>query len=126
LIEYARSESQLRAGKGKHSNRSHLEGKVKRMLQTYGEHSEQYRKAVEEMGAVEGPEPPEALAYLWQMFQTLDGMRGVGPNGLLGFTPESIKAADSLLDWRLEPREVLALHQLDMVMRFPDIGKPEE
>ena len=69
--------------------------------------------------ALDGPPFPEALRYLWTVFEKLDAMRSVGVNGLERFTPQHIQAGVQLFGWRLAPHEVEALVSLDLVTLYP-------
>lgn len=71
------------------------------------------------------PPLPEVLAELWDIFSTLDRMRGQGYAGPAALTPESIWSADRLFRWDLRPHEVEALHLLDLVTRHPEAGEEE-
>jgi hypothetical protein len=63
---------------------------------------------------------PEPMAYLWDRFETLNGMRTVTEHGPVGFTPEMLRAADQLFGWALSPMEVEALRRLDVAYRHPE------
>lgn len=70
--------------------------------------------------ALEGPEFPDALGYLWDWFLELDyarsttAMEGAGP-----VTYEQVDAWCRLTDRHPEPFEVRALFVLDIAIRFP-------
>lgn len=98
------------------AQRVHLQGLVKR-----GPLHPHYAWALRELM---GPEIPEAVEYLWDRFQILNGMRHEGVHGPAPFTPETIYAANELFCWQLEPQEVDALRLLDLASRHPEITDP--
>lgn len=75
---------------------------------------------------LEGPPFPEALDYLWERFQRLNRMRPESAHGLGALTPPVILAANQLFDWELEPHEVEALADLDLVTRHPETLKGDD
>lgn len=90
------------------TQRVHLMGLVRR-----GVASEQVRRDLE------GPPFPESLDYLWEQFQRLHRMRPEAMNGMAALTPPIILAANQLFGWDLEPYEVEAISDIDLVTRFP-------
>lgn len=69
---------------------------------------------------LDGPPFPEPLGYLWERFETLNGMRSRSEDGPAAFTPEMLLAADTLFDWHLTPMEVEGLRRLDVAYRHPE------
>lgn len=64
--------------------------------------------------------PPDALAYLADIFAELDMMRSYDSTGNpQAFTPTHIMAGAQLFRWALEPQEVRALVLLDRVTLSP-------
>jgi len=70
--------------------------------------------------ALEGPEFPEALRYLWERFERLDAMREAGFHGPARFSPPFLAAACQLFGWTLAPHEVEALTMLDLATLYPE------
>jgi hypothetical protein len=70
--------------------------------------------------ALEGPEFPEALRYLWERFERLDAMREAGFHGPARFSPPFLAAGARLFGWTLAPHEVEALTMLDLATLYPD------
>lgn len=95
--------------------RVHLEGLVRRGVAS---------EAV--MQELEGPPFPDALDYLWTRFQRLHAMRPEAAHGLGALTPPVILAADTLFQWNLEPHEVEAIADLDVVTRHPETMKERD
>lgn len=69
---------------------------------------------------------PDALAYLWERFGVLDGMRTFHMSGPNPLTPDAIRAAAELYRWTLSPLEVDALRMLDVAVRHPEAGAEDE
>jgi hypothetical protein len=69
---------------------------------------------------LEGPPFPDALSYLWEVFERLDMMRSSGMNGWERFTPTHIINGMRLFDWELHPHEIEAIVALDMATMYPD------
>ena len=69
--------------------------------------------------ALDGPEIPEGVAYLWAWFMELELVREVSEVGLspIGYT--EIDAWARLTRRTLWPHEVRALVALDLAMRAP-------
>lgn len=76
------------------------------------------------IAALTAPAFPEALAYLWELFERLDTMRRVGMHGFERLSPSDVEAGLRLFDWTLDPHEVDALTRLDLMMLYP--GEDEE
>jgi hypothetical protein len=94
--------------------RAHLDVRLKRIRRQHGSNSPEYRTAAAEL---RGPKLPAPLAYLWPRFVTLNGMRAPAMSGIAPFTPEMLRAANELFAWRLTPREVDVLCELDATFR---------
>lgn len=97
------------------TQRAHLEGLVRR-----GAASEAVRRELA------GPLFPESVSYLWERFQRLHAMRPEGAHGLAAITPPIIESANNLFGWELEPHEVEALADLDLVTRHPESLKGDD
>ena len=81
------------------------------------------RGSVPAQQALEGPECPEELGYLWRWFMVLNGARRYGMNGPERVALVDIDAADRLLGWHLRPQEVEALITVDMFWLHPGEDK---
>lgn len=75
---------------------------------------------------LEGPEVPDALAYLWERFRVLDGMRTFHMSGPNPITPDAVRAACELYGWRLDRLEMDAIRALDGVIRHPEAGDDDD
>lgn len=73
----------------------------------------------------DGPEFPESLAYLWDMFIRLSSVRGVSFHGPDRITPTLIRDAIVLFEWTLMPQEAAAILDLDFVTLYPDAGEKD-
>lgn len=70
--------------------------------------------------ALEGPELPEPLRYLYEWVMEVHGRSGVDMSGLSPLTYQTIAVWARLMDRRPRPHEVEALLTLDAVLLFPD------
>jgi hypothetical protein len=75
--------------------------------------------------ALEGPECPESLEYLYGLAHELDRTRWT-PDGPLPFTHAMIDSMARLTQRELLPLEVEGLLQLDHAMRTPATGEEDE
>jgi len=82
------------------------------------------RGSVRAQAELAGPPFPDALGYLWDIFERLDTMRAVGMNGLERFTPQHIQAGAALFGWELAPYEVEGLVALDLATMYPESAEP--
>ncbi len=73
--------------------------------------------------ALEGPEVPDVLDYLLGAFEELAVARGSGMNGMNPISYSDIRSWSSLMDFPLDPHEVLGIIALDSASRSP--GEPE-
>lgn len=73
------------------------------------------------MKALDGPELPEPMEYLWDWFLELDRTRTAGMNGPDPLTYPILEAWARLMDRHPTPMDVDLLLQMDVVMRHPDI-----
>lgn len=64
--------------------------------------------------------PPDCLAYLWERFWRLDGMREVDMNGPHRLTPSLIADAARLFGWVVTPLDAEALVMMDIARLNPD------
>jgi hypothetical protein len=78
------------------------------------------------VAALSPPPFPEALAYLWDVFERLDAMRRVGFNGLERLAPADVQAGLELFHVKLDPHEVEALVLVDLAMLHPDLERTGE
>ena len=110
LVDFARHEALLRAtGEDRATQRAHLEAAAAKGNATAA-------------AALVPPPFPEALAYLWDIFDRLDALRRVGMNGLERLNASDLWAALHLFEWPLAPHEVDALMRLDLATLYPDLG----
>jgi hypothetical protein len=73
--------------------------------------------------ALDGPELPEPLEYLWVWFLELDRTRTAGLNGPDPLTYPIIESWARLMHRHPTPSDVDLLLQMDLVMRHPDAFK---
>ena len=73
--------------------------------------------------ALEGPEFPEPLRYLYGWLMEVHGRSGVDMSGLSPLTYATIADWAVLMHRRPRPHDVEALLTLDAVLRFPDAGE---
>lgn len=72
--------------------------------------------------AIDGPDIPEEIEYLWDWFQELERVRGVTEAGLCPIGYTEIDAWRRLTGRVLRPHEVEGLVVLDLATRFPREG----
>ena len=116
LVEHVAHEARLDEIVDKFPVRDHMERRYLRLVREYGiEHP----KSVEAQDALEGPAPPPALEYLLRWSVELYGRSGVGMSGLAPLSFTSIRVWATLMQYELEPYEVVALLRLDAVRMHP-------
>lgn len=76
--------------------------------------------------ALQGPEFPESVRYLHEMFAQLNTMRSFSEAGPQAIGAETLRAADALFDWSLRPHEAEALSMLDVAWRVARLPEPEK
>lgn len=75
--------------------------------------------------ALEGPECPDALEYLWSWFQELERVRTFGAHGPDPITYQQIEAWARLMNRRPTPDDVQGLLMLDAIARNPQCFEDE-
>lgn len=96
--------------------RVHLEQRYRRLVETKGAAHPMTLAARAEL---DGPEPPECMAYLLDWSDELFARSGFDMHGIAPLTYASVDAWARLTDRTPEPHEVDALMRLDSVRRHP-------
>jgi hypothetical protein len=84
------------------------------------------RGVAEAIQALEGPEFPDALGYLWEWFLELDACRIIGMSGPQPITYMDVLSWSWLTERDIEPHEARAVLELDRAMRNPEQETMEE
>ncbi len=96
--------------------RTHLQQRLRRLIETKGADHPQTVAAQREL---EGPQIPECMGYLVRWSNELFGRSGVDMQGLVPLSYATIDAWARLTDRDPQPHEVDALLWLDSVRRHP-------
>lgn len=91
--------------------------------------AKQYQIQTTAVEAIEEPEYPETLWYLWEYFEELNLGRPAGFSGIASLTWEGVESWSRLMRRTLEPQEVHAIFLVDASYRaemMDDEGENED